>query len=555
VSTVGLIQQLVTRRAEKRPDALAVVCAEESLTYGRLEELANRMAWALDSVGCRSLDRAALLTRKSPRTIVALLGTLKSGGIVVPLDAGSPAPRLAKIVRSCGARVLLVDDGGEERLAELRRAGALVGVRVGWLGARAPVGDAGFDFAWDDLSDQPAAPPPASSARTDDPAQILHTSGSTGDPKGVVVRHSSILQFVSWAVRHFGIAPYERISSHSPLHFDLSTFDLFGAFAAGAELHLLAPELSLLPHRLADRIRALGLTQWFSVPSLLTYLASFDVVRQDDFPELKRLIWCGEVFPTPALRYWMTRLPHVRFTNLYGPTETTIASSYYDVPAVPKDDREAIPIGAPCDGEELLVLDEALRPVAPESVGELYIRGAGLSPGYWNDFERTRAAFVADPFSADPSARVYRTGDLARVGPDGLVRLVGRRDSQIKSRGYRIELGEIETAIAATGLTQEAVVTAVPTSGFEGLQICCAYAPAASRTATPVDLRRELGRVLPGYMIPARWLALERLPRNGSGKLDRRRVKESFELAPGLEPPIAATPTHGPAPARPTVCV
>jgi amino acid adenylation domain-containing protein len=555
VSSIGLVHQLVTRRAEKRPDALAVVAADEALTYGRFDQLANRMAWALDGAGCRTLDRVALLARKSPRTLVGMLGAWKAGGIVVPLDAASPAARLAKIVRSCGARLLLAGDGSEKRLRELRRTGRLAGVSVGWIGSRPPLADLGFDFVWDDLSDQPSSPPAAPAVRTDDPAQILHTSGSTGDPKGVVVRHSSILHFVDWAVRHFGIAPYERLSCHSPLHFDLSTFDLFGAFAAGAELHLLPPELSLLPHRLADRIRASGLTQWFSVPSLLTYLASFDVVRQDDFPELKRLIWCGEVFPTPALRYWMTRLPHVRFANLYGPTETTIASSFYDVPAVPKNDREPIPIGRPCDGEELLVLDDALRPVAAETVGELYIRGVGLSPGYWNDLEKTRAAFVPDPFAADPSVRIYRTGDLARVGADGLVYLVGRRDTQIKSRGYRIELGEIETAIAATGLAQEAVVTAIPTAGFEGHQICCAYAPAAARAATPVDLRRELGRLLPGYMMPARWLALERLPRNGSGKLDRRRVRESFELAPNPAPAAAGAPSHGTAAARPTACL
>jgi len=221
---------------------------------------------------------------------------------------------------------------------------------------------------------------------------------------------------------------------------------------------------------------------------------------------------------------------------------------------VPKDDRAQIPIGRPCDGEELLVLDDERRPVAPEAVGELYIRGAGLSPGYWNDLEKTSAAFVPDPFSADPSARLYRTGDLARLGSDGLVYLLGRRDTQIKCRGYRIELGEIETAIAATGLAQEAVVTALPTTGFEGVQICCAYAPTPARAATPLDLRRELGRLLPGYMMPARWLTFERLPRNGSGKLDRRRVKESFELAPEREPAATATPNHGPAPARPTLC-
>src|SRR5438128_520463 len=193
----------------------------------------------------------------------------------------------------------------------------------------------------------------------------------------------------AWATRYFGTAPTDRISGHPPLHFDLSTFDVFGTFAAGAELHLVPPEVNLLPNALAEFIRTSELTQWFSVPSLLSYLAKFDVVQFNDFPTLRRLLWCGEVFPTPALRYWMARLPHVTFTNRYGPTEATIASSYYTVPSCPEDDRAAIPIGSPCAGEELLVLNERLERVPPGEVGDLYIRGVGLSPGYWRVPETT----------------------------------------------------------------------------------------------------------------------------------------------------------------------
>src|SRR2546422_4108489 len=156
------------------------------------------------------------------------------------------------------------------------------------------------------------------------------------------------------------------------------------------------PRSTLFPYTTLFR------SQWFSVPSLLSYMAKFDVVQFNDFPALRRLLWCGEVFPTPALRYWMARLPHATFTNLYGPTETTIASSYYAVPTCPEHDGVAIPIGTPCEGEELLVLSETLRPVSPGEVGDLYIRGVGLSPGYWRDPEKTRAAFVPNPMSPDP---------------------------------------------------------------------------------------------------------------------------------------------------------
>jgi acyl-coenzyme A synthetase/AMP-(fatty) acid ligase len=255
-------------------------------------------------------------------------------------------------------------------------------------------------------------------------------------------------------------------------------------------------------------------------------MARFDVVRHGDFPALKRLLWCGEVLPTPTLVYWMRRLPHVQFTNLYGPTEATIASSYYTVPSCPDDLHAALPIGTACEDEELLVLDESLGPVPQGEGGDLYIAGAGLSPGYWRDPERTNAVFVRHPQNA--STRIYQTGDLARVGADGLVYFLGRADSQIKSRGYRIELGEIETALNAIPGVQESAVVALGTGGFEGTAICCAYVPADGVSLTPACLRRALRDQLPSYMMPARWLAFDQLPKNANGKVDRPRLREVF---------------------------
>ena len=260
----------------------------------------------------------------------------------------------------------------------------------------------------------------------------------------MVITHSNVASFVEWSTKYFGTSPSDRISRQPPLHFDLSTFDIYGTLSNGAQLYLVTPEQCLLPHKLAEFIRSSELTQWFSVPSLLNYMAGLDVVKENDFPSMKRLLWCGEPFPTPALIYWMKRLPHVSFTNLYGPTETTIASSYYRVPECPADNKQLIPIGTACEGEELLVLDDDLKPLAPGEVGQLYIGGVGLSPGYWRDPEKTRAVFLANPYSQNPNDRIYKTGDLASTGPDGLVYVHGRSDSQIKSRGYRIELGEIE---------------------------------------------------------------------------------------------------------------
>jgi amino acid adenylation domain-containing protein len=524
-----LLQDWVTLQADRRPEALAVVAGRESMTYGQLEEASNRLAQLLRQSGCEPGDRVCLAIPKSPAAIVAIVGILKAGCMYVPLDILSPAARVSNIVASCESRLIL---GGrqashllDELLSEERFKTCLA---VGWLdGAEDDGRRDRCAFSVEDLkncsSDRLACHSSPSA-----PAHILFTSGSTGMPKGVVITHSSVIHFVEWAVKYFGIGSADRISGHPPLQFDMSTFDIFGCFAAGAQLHLVPPELNLLPHKLAEFIRAHELTQWFSVPSILNHMARYDVIKSHDFPRLKRLIWAGEVFPTRSLIYWMKRLPHVAFTNLYGPTETTISSSYYTVPECPEDEAAAVPIGKACEGEELLVLDEALQRVPPGVVGDLYIRGVGLSPGYWRDPEKTLAAFVPYPHGTGPEDRIYKTGDLARIGEDGLVYFLGRRDAQIKRRGYRIELGEIESALNALGILQECAVVAIGTESFEGTIICCAYVPGAENAVTDMWLRQELGKKVPRYMLPSQWLALKQLPQNANGKCDRRALQERF---------------------------
>src|SRR2546427_1793855 len=524
------LQDWVTRAAESDPDARAVIGRDECLTYGELETLSNQLSRVIKDAGCVRGDRVCLLMPKSPAAIAAILGIYKADCMFVPLDPSGPATRLARIVTSCGSRYILAGGAVVRVLEELVADPVLDGPpAVGWLAADPPTGGFTARFDLDDVRKYPSDAVDCRNTRSD-AAHILFTSGSSGNPKGVVITHANVIRFVEWARRYFDLRSSDRISSHSPLHFDLSTFDVFGAFAAGGELHLVPPELNLVPQKLAEFIRSSALTQWFSVPAILNYLSKFDVVRPNDFPALKRLIWCGEVFPTPALVYWMTRLPHVAFTNLYGPTEATIASSYYTVPECPPDPSAEVPIGTECDGEELLVLNDRLEPVPNGEIGDLYIRGVGLSPGYWRDPERTAAAFLQNPRALDPIDRLYKTGDLARIGrDDGLIYFLGRADSQIKSRGYRIELGEIEAALNAIGRLQEAAVVGIPSGGFEGALIACAYALLPGRDVSPADLRKALSALLPTYMIPSRWLASASLPQNANGKIDRRALRERFQ--------------------------
>jgi amino acid adenylation domain-containing protein len=524
----GLLQDYATEQAQREGDATALVLGAERITYAELETASNRLARKLREVGCGPGDRVCLLAEKSPAAIIAMLATLKAGCAYVPIDTASPAARVARIVRSADPAAALVLGSAAELLEQLRIAAAVAPeLPVGALDARA-MNEPSVPYAFgpEDVAAESGEPLPRAGS-AGDPAHILFTSGSTGDPKGVVITHANVSAFVDWAVSYFGTRPGDRISGHPPLHFDLSTFDIYATFRAGAELHLVPPRL-LLPRQLTDFISSSELTQWFCVPSAMTYMAKHGAVPEAGFPTLERVLWCGEVLPTPVLVHWMRRIPQARFTNLYGPTEATIASSYFTVPELPADETAPIPIGVACSGEELLVLGDDSAPLPDGEIGELCIGGAGLSPGYWRDEEKTRAAFVPDPRTGHEDERIYRTGDLARVGDDGVVYFLGRTDSQIKTRGYRVELGEIEAAVNTLPEVAECAVVGIDSGGFEGTAVCCAFAPAGAAEVEVPVLRAQLSSLLPSYMLPSRWKSLSSLPKNVNGKIDRRQLRELF---------------------------
>ncbi len=521
-----LIQEYVTRSAELYPDRAAIVWKDETIPYAEMDRLTNQLAHLLRSVGCEKGDRVAFLIPKSPNAILTMVGTLKADCVYVPIDTDCPAARVAKVIEACQPKVIMAASSVKRLLDELFANAELTSnITVGTLEAIHLEGQHfATEFTGLDVLNQPAETP-AYKNTSKDAAHLLFTSGSTGTPKGVVIPHGNVIAFVEWARHYFQMDEHDRVSGHAPLHFDLSTYDTYGAFAAGAELHPVPPELNLLPNKLADFIRSRELTQWFSVPAILNYLFKFSSVKDGDFPSLKRLMWCGEVLPTPTLMYLMERLPLVQFTNLYGPTEATIASSYYTVPICPEYETDAIPIGQPCDGEELLVLDAQLQPTSFLEIGDLYIGGVGLSPGYWQDQTKTDAVFIRHPVTGQ---RIYKTGDLAKLGDDGLVYFLGRADTQIKSRGYRIELGEIEAGLHALSFLDESAIVAIDTDGFENKEICCAFVAKPDSDVTVPMLKRELGKHVPKYMVPAMFLEFDALPKNGNGKIDRPRLRAMF---------------------------
>ena len=523
-----LIQEWITEQAERDSSQTAIVWKGQRLSYGELDLVTNQLAELLKESGCNKGDRIAFCIPKSPVALISMIGILKADCVYVPIDAESPSARVLKVVESCRPTWIFATETSQRLVDDVFADKQLRGrVRVGALQSEHLQGEHfKSDFNLGDL-DSFSGDPLSYQNRSDDAAHILFTSGSTGTPKGVVITHSNVVQFVEWGVKYFGIDHTDRVSGHAPLHFDLSTFDIYGAFAAGAQLHPVPVELNLLPNKIAGFIRENQLTQWFSVPSILNYMFKFDVVDFNDFGSLRRLMWCGEVLPTPTLRYFMTRLPNIEFTNLYGPTEATVASSFFKVPSCPDRDTVQIPIGCACQGEELLVLNDALESVAADEVGTLYIGGVGLSPGYWRDSAKTRRVFIEDPREGR-AGRIYNTGDLAKMDSDGVVHFLGRSDTQIKSRGYRIELGEIETALHTISFLDDSAVVAVDTDGFENKAICCAYVVAAGSEVSVAQIKKELVKAIPKYMVPTRWKQLDALPKNANGKIHRPQLRELF---------------------------
>ena len=518
-----LLHGYLDQQAGSRPEAVAFRQERQSITYAELLDSSNRLAQLLLTAGCGHRDRVCLLMDRSINAVIAMVGVLKAGCTYVPIDPTAPASRSAQIVATVAPAAIVVDPAAVVKLNELRRL-AVIARETLLVTLEDPVDALPADcpaLGVRDLAQQDAAAPPLAGSR-DDAAYIMFTSGSTGTPKGAVVTHANVRAFIDWGVSHFDVHAGDRHSWQPPLHFDLSTWDVYGGLSGGAEVHIVPPG-TLLPQQIFDFITTHRLNQWFSVPSAMAY-ASRSRRHPGALGDLHRVLWCGEVMPTPVLRDWMQRAPQAQFTNLYGPTETTVASSYFTISAVPASDDPPAPIGRACDGEELLILDEALRPVAIDEIGEIYITGVGVGVGYWGDEPRTRAVFISDPRPPQSDGVIYRTGDLGRLGADGDVRFVGRADTQIKSRGYRIELGEIEVALARLPEIAESAVLALDLGGFEGTTIGCAVAPTAGCQLELNVIRVRLADFLPSYMIPTRWRINDELPKNGNGKIDRQRL-------------------------------
>ncbi len=508
--------------AKDAPNKVAVCEEDSTSTYRDLHRRSNQIARLLIDLGVGAGDRVAIAMPKGAGAIAAMLAAAKLGAPYVPIDPDSPAARITRILTSADPAVVIADASAITTVEASLAANP--NVALGWIEGALPTWpvEPAFGAAEVDAYDgEVALGRPDITPR--DTAHILFTSGSTGEPKGVIITHENVLAYVDWVVEHFCYLADDHISGHSPLHFDLSTMDIYATFAAGATLHPVPKNVNANPADLIEWIHTNQLTQWFSVPSALNHLTRVGELPQEPFASLRRLMWCGEVLPTPTLIALMTAMPHVEFTNLYGPTEATIASSWHRVEHKPDDPTASIPIGVACAGEALLVLRDDGSHADPGEIGNLYIEGVGLSPGYWKDPTKTAAVFRTDLL---PNRRVYKTGDLASLDEHNVATFIGREDTQIKSRGYRIELGEIESALQTLDELTDSAIVAIELDHVDGSAIAAAYT--APEPIRPARLAKALGGLVPKYMLPHRWIQLDELPKNVNGKIDRPELRSRF---------------------------
>jgi amino acid adenylation domain-containing protein len=511
--TATLVHQLLGQAAVAGAERTAVVDRGRTLSYADLDRASSRLAHALIDHGVRPGDRVGLLLEKSLEAVIAIYGVLKAGAGYVPLDDQAPAARLAYIATDAGIRCLVTSGtraGESERLVQ---AGAtfelVVGADAQIAGAPGPT-----QIPWSGLSGYPEHTPVVALG-PDSLAYILYTSGSTGEPKGVMLSHANALAFVDWAAQEVGIGPQDRLSSHAPFHFDLSVFDLFAAAWAGAAVVLIPREASIFPTELAQFIAREQLTVWYSVPSALTLLVLRGDLEQTRLPTLRAIVFAGEVFPTKHLARLIELVPQAAYYNFFGPTETNVCT-WYELPSGrPLPDR--LPIGRPIPGVIATIESEAGVRAVDGQVGELLIAGPTVMHGYWGDPART-----ARVLSWVDGERVYRTGDLVRREPSGDLVFVGRRDAQIKTRGYRVELEEIEAALHGLDAVIEAAVIAVPdetvTNRLKAFVVL-------SAPITEHELAGRCRERLPLYMIPDQFEFRQSLPKSTTGKIDRRALQ------------------------------
>ncbi len=478
-----------------------------TISYADLDRLADGVAARLCRLGVEPGSRVGLYLRRSSDAIAAMLGALRAGCTYVPVDPAAPVERNVEIHADCGVALTIVEDRFAPAYGEAAtRLGASFDLHplasVGLGRAIREWGCEAVEFTAELRAQRGAAQPEV--------ACILYTSGTTGRHKGWMMSRAAIAAFARWSHRLFGIDERDVFANHAPFHFAMSLFDIYSSSTCGARLVLVPEEARAFAGHVVDLISRERVSILFATPSILSRIGALDDLESRDLSSLRLIVFGGEVFPPAPLMALRRRLAHPRYFNCWGSTETNIAT-YYEVPLDAELDAPP-PIGRPCEHYAARVVDERGEVVGAGTIGELQLRGEGLTTGYLNQPELNAERLLPVP---DGGLPWYRTGDLVVELPTGDLRYAGRIGRMVKVRGYRVEPGEIESRLYEHPSIREAGVVAV--EGRRGLEL---VAHVSGSRVPVVELKEFCAVKLPPYMIPERFVFHDALPRTSRGKID-----------------------------------
>ena len=506
------------------PERPAVAIGAQAITYGEIRERAASIAATLRTEPGGAFT--AVFAQRTFTAFSAVLGALLRGHGFVPLNSSFPVSRTRQMLERSGARTVVVDRPSAQQLPEV-----LEGLPEGMTIILPDHDDPGElaatlaqhkVFGARDL--RPASDWRPEPVEPDSLAYLLFTSGSTGMPKGVGITHANVRSFVDFAVDRYGIGESDRLSQTFSTTFDLSIFDMFVAWERGACICCPTRKELMKPDKF---IIDTGLTLWFSVPSIAVLMKQMRLLKPGRFPGLRMSLFCGEALPAEVAQAWQAAAPNSEVENIYGPTELTIACTFYRWNPVnsPSESLHGIvPIGEPFPHMKALVVDPQLREVPVGQEGELIMTGPQMAPGYWMDPGRTAEAFVRPPGNDET---FYRTGDrVMRQAPGQPLCYLGRLDSQVKVRGYRVELGEIEAVLREEARVEAAVALAWPVTpaGAGGI-----VAFLCAKDVDVQSVKKRVERRLPSYMVPTEMRCIEQFPLNSNGKIDRGVLRRQLE--------------------------
>jgi D-alanine--poly(phosphoribitol) ligase subunit 1 len=483
---VNLIEQ-IDRWALAAPSAIAHISGDQRLTYGELRRRSDALAAYLATRFGDDRSPIAVLGHREPEMLIAFLGTLKSRRPYVPLDTVLPRQRIDKILAISRPALLLTPED-VTKLSSVAASG------------------------------------PTTRAQRDDPFYILFTSGSTGEPKGVIITLGCLEHFVRWMLEEQKFSPLgETFLNTAPFSFDLSVMDLYCSLATGGTLFSVGRDLVANPKMLYRALGNSGATTWVSTPSFAQMCLVEETFSEGMLPRIRRFLFCGETLAAQTAARLLERFPRAQVWNLYGPTEATVATTSVRIDVSILEKYSALPVGRPTPGTDVLVVSDAGETLPAQERGEIVIAGPNVSPGYLRRPELTAAAFFEQG-----DQRAYRTGDQGRFR-DGLLFFEGRMDSQLKISGYRIEVGDVEANLLALPSVRDAIVTPVVKNG--ATQSLAAFVVLSSRIeashfALTQSLRRQLAERLPVYMLPRKFVFLDAFPLTANGKADRAQLAQ-----------------------------